>query len=137
MDVLVVGGSGSLGSRLTRQARLAGHRVVATFHASVPADTDVDWRRLDTLLELAAAPHAGVCHVVGADALSRYELGQLIAVRDGLDPAALRRGLRAATSLPGPLEVRLDSTKTQARLTTRLRGAREFLTPNRCGSARD
>jgi hypothetical protein len=27
------------------------------------------------LLELAASPHAGVCHVAGADAISRYELG--------------------------------------------------------------
>lgn len=81
------------------------------------------------LLELAASPHAGVCHVAGTDALSRYELGLLIAVRDGLDPAALPAGRRAVTDLPGPIDVRLDSTKTQARLTTRLRGAREFLAP--------
>src|SRR6202035_2175712 len=27
------------------------------------------------LLELAAAPHAGTCHVAGADAVSRHELG--------------------------------------------------------------
>jgi dTDP-4-dehydrorhamnose reductase len=79
------------------------------------------------LLELAAGPHAGVCHVAGTDAVSRYDLGLLIATRDGLDPAALRPGLRAATGPPGPLDVRLDSTRTQARLTTRLRGAREFL----------
>ena len=44
----------------------------------------------------AAAPHAGVCHVAGADAISRYDLGLLIAWRDGLDPAALPAGLRAA-----------------------------------------
>lgn len=35
--------------------------------------------------------------------------------------------LRARTGLPGPLEVRLNCTMTQPRLTTRLRGAREFL----------
>ena len=81
------------------------------------------------LLELAAAPHAGICHVAGADAISRYELGLLIAARDGLDQAALPAGLRAGTSVPGALDVRLDSTRTQARLTTRLRGAREFLAP--------
>ena len=78
------------------------------------------------LLELAASPHAGICHVAGSDAVSRYELGLLIASRDGLDPAALPAGLRAA-GLPGASDVRLDSTKTQARLTTRLRGAREFM----------
>jgi dTDP-4-dehydrorhamnose reductase len=269
----VIGGSGLLGMRITRQARLAGHSVIATFHASVPPATDVDWRRLDirrrddvtalarrarpdavinaayrqsdwettadggmhvalaaaaagarlvhvssdavfsgtastydetdqpdpvtpygaakataetavkgiapaaviartslivgdgdsqherlvhalaagttagalytddvrcpvhvadltaALLELAASSHAGVCHVAGADAVSRYELGVLIARRDGLDPAALPAGLRAATGLPGPVDVRLDSTRTQARLATRLRGARDFLAP--------
>jgi dTDP-4-dehydrorhamnose reductase len=79
------------------------------------------------LLELADSPRAGVHHVAGADAISRYDLGLLIAARDGLDQAALRAGLRAATGTPGALDVRLDSTRTQARLTTRLRGAREFL----------
>jgi len=273
MDLLVIGGSGLLGLRLTRQARLAGHSVIASFHATVPPATDIDWRKLDirrpddvtalalsvrpdaiinaayqksdwettadgaanvalaavaagarlvhvssdavfsgtapsydetrqpdpvtpygaakaaaetavkgitpaaiiartsliigdgdspperlvhavasdasagvlftdevrcpvhvtdlasALLELAASPHAGVCHVAGSDAVSRYELGLLIAARDGLDPAALPSGLRAATGPPGALDVRLDSTKTQARLTTRIRGAREFLAP--------
>lgn len=79
------------------------------------------------LRELAASPYAGVHHVAGADAISRYELGVLIARRDSLDEAALPTGLRAATSLSGPIDVRLDCAKTQARLTTRLRGAREFL----------
>jgi len=81
------------------------------------------------LLELAASPQAGVCHVAGADAVSRHELGILIAARDGLDPAALPAGLRAASGLAGAIDVRLDSTVTQAQLTTRLRGAREFLAP--------
>jgi dTDP-4-dehydrorhamnose reductase len=273
VDLLVIGGSGFLGRRITRQAQLAGHSVIATFHASVPPATDADWRKLDirrrddvtaltlhvrpdavinaayrqpdwettadggmhvalavaaagarlvqvssdavfsgaapsydetrqpdpvspygaakaaaetavkgitpsaiiartsliigdgdsqherlvyalasgtaagalftdevrcpvhvtdlasALLELAASPHAGVCHVTGADAISRYELGLLIAARDGLDPAALPAGPRAATDPRGASDVRLDSTRTQARLTTRLRGAREFLAP--------
>jgi dTDP-4-dehydrorhamnose reductase len=272
VDLLVIGGSGLLGRRVTRLARLAGHKVTATFCASVPPDTDVDWRELDirrrddvvalarrvrpdavinaayrqsdwettadgamhvalaaaaagtrllhvssdavfsgaapsydetaqpdpitpygaakaavetaikgitpgaviartsliigdgdsqherlvhalasgtdgtlftdevrcpvdatdlasALLELAAAPHAGVCHVAGVDAISRYQLGLLIAGRDGLDQAALPAGLRTGSGLPGAIDVRLDSTKTQARLTTRLRGAREFFAP--------
>jgi dTDP-4-dehydrorhamnose reductase len=81
------------------------------------------------LLELAASPHAGVRHVAGADAISRYELGVLIAQRDGLDRSVLPAGLRVAADLPGPIDVRLDCTNTQARLTTRLRGARDFLVP--------
>jgi dTDP-4-dehydrorhamnose reductase len=273
MHLLVIGASGLLGRRLTRQAQLAGNSVVATFHASVPPTAGVDWRQLDirrrddvmalvrrerpdaiinagyrqsdwettadgaahvalaaaaagarlvhvsscavfsgnaprydetrppdpvtpygaakaaaetavkgiapaaaiartsliigdgdspperlvhalasgaaagvlfadevrcpvdaadlasALLELAASPQAGICHVAGPDAISRYELGLLIAARDGLDPAALPVGLRAGSGRLGALDIRLDSSKTQARLTTRLRGAREFLAP--------
>jgi hypothetical protein len=35
----------------------------------------------------------------------------------------------AADGPARPLDVRLDGTRTQARLTARLRGAREFLAP--------
>jgi len=79
------------------------------------------------LLELAGSPHAGVHHVAGPDAVSRHQLGVLIARRDGLDAAALPTGSRAVTGPPAPLDVRLDCALTQQRLTTRLRGAREFL----------
>jgi dTDP-4-dehydrorhamnose reductase len=81
------------------------------------------------LLERAASAHTGICHVAGSDAVSRYELGLLVADRDGLGRATIPAGLRAATDRPGPLDVRLDCTRTQARLTTRLRGDREFLRP--------
>jgi dTDP-4-dehydrorhamnose reductase len=76
------------------------------------------------LLELAGSPYRGIHHVAGADAVSRHELGVLIARRDGLDESALTAGRR---DRPGPADVRLDCRWTRARLTTRLRGAREFL----------
>ncbi|WP_328708438.1 sugar nucleotide-binding protein [Microbispora hainanensis] len=79
------------------------------------------------LLELASSDRAGVHHAAGADAVSRYELGCLVARRDGIDPARLPYGRRADTGLRGPLDVRLDCGLTQRHLTTRLRGAREFL----------
>lgn len=79
------------------------------------------------LLELAAGDHAGVCHLAGPDAVSRHELGVLIAARDGLDASRLPAGRRADTGAPGALDVRLDSRRTQRTLRTRLRGAREFL----------
>lgn len=79
------------------------------------------------LVELAAGEHRGVLHVAGADAMSRLELGRLIARRDGLDPEVLRGTSRAG--LPGPVDVRLDSTLASTVLATRLRGAREFLAP--------
>ncbi|MFI7424020.1 sugar nucleotide-binding protein [Nonomuraea sp. NPDC049684] len=83
------------------------------------------------LLELAAAGPPGVRHVAGADAVSRYELGLLVARRDGLDPARLPAGRRADSGVPGPLDVRLDCAATQRLLRTRLRGARRFLDPAR------
>ncbi|WP_432156205.1 SDR family oxidoreductase [Streptomyces sp. bgisy153] len=79
------------------------------------------------LWEIGLSDMAGVLHLAGPDALSRHELGVLIARREGLDGAVLPAGRRADTSLPGGLDVRLDSRTTQERLRTRLRGAREFL----------
>ncbi|GAA2758021.1 SDR family oxidoreductase [Actinopolymorpha rutila] len=79
------------------------------------------------LLELAGSGHAGVVHVAGSDPISRYDLGRLVAARDGLDPSLLPTGLRAELPVPGPLDVRLDCRRTQGLLRTRLRGAREFL----------
>ncbi|MFD3838509.1 SDR family oxidoreductase [Streptomyces sp. NPDC058642] len=79
------------------------------------------------LLELAASDRPGIFHLAGPDALSRHELGVLIARRDGLDPTRLPAGRRADSRIPGALDVRLDSAATQGRIATRLRGAREFL----------
>ncbi|MDX3644711.1 SDR family oxidoreductase [Streptomyces sp. MB09-02B] len=79
------------------------------------------------LLELAASEVAGVRHVAGPDALTRYELGVLVARRDGLDPKRLPAGRQADGARRGALDVRLDSRVTRRRLRTRLRGAREFL----------
>jgi dTDP-4-dehydrorhamnose reductase len=79
------------------------------------------------VLELAASDQAGVCHLAGPDAVSRHELGLLVAGRDGLDASTLTAGRRADTGSPGALDVRLDSTRTQRMLRTTLRGARDFL----------
>ncbi|MGA5822049.1 SDR family oxidoreductase [Kitasatospora sp. NPDC094028] len=79
------------------------------------------------LLELGASDRSGIHHLAGPDALSRHELGLLVAARDGLDPAGLAAGRRADSGAPAALDVRLDSARTQRILRTRLRGAREFL----------
>ncbi|WP_031102502.1 SDR family oxidoreductase [Streptomyces sp. NRRL S-146] len=79
------------------------------------------------LLELASSDAAGIHHLAGPDALSRHELGVLIAKRDGLDASRLPTGLRAESTVRGALDVRLDSQATQRHLRTTLRGAREFL----------
>ncbi|MGW7684783.1 SDR family oxidoreductase [Kribbella sp. NPDC054772] len=75
------------------------------------------------LLELLTSDVNGPVHVAGPEALSRHELGRLIATRDGLDPDSL-------PSTPGTAsDIRLDTRETQALLTTRLRPASEFLHP--------
>ncbi len=79
------------------------------------------------LVELALTDVRGVLHLGGADATSRLELGRLVARREGLDPDVLRPGRRADLPEPGPVDVRLDSSRAASLLTTRLRGAREFL----------
>ncbi|GAB3923611.1 sugar nucleotide-binding protein [Kribbella albertanoniae] len=77
------------------------------------------------LLELTPSDRTGVVHLGGPEAVSRLELGRLIAVRDGLDPEAL-------PALPGAIShIRLDSTRTQQVLKTRLRPVSEFLRPLR------
>jgi dTDP-4-dehydrorhamnose reductase len=77
------------------------------------------------LLEVCVSDVTGVLHVAGADAISRYELGCLIAARDGLVPSALPAGTRSSAGMK-PSVVRLDVTRAAGLLATRLRGAREF-----------
>ena len=79
------------------------------------------------LVELASHQHRGVIHLGGADAMTRLELGRLIAHRDGMDPGVLVGCRRADLAIPGPVELRLDSSLARALLATRLRGARESL----------
>lgn len=79
------------------------------------------------LLELADSTATGIHHLAGPDALTRHELGVLIAHRDGLDPTRLPTAHHADSPRPGPLTLHLNSKTTQSHLRTRLRGAREFL----------
>jgi dTDP-4-dehydrorhamnose reductase len=69
------------------------------------------------LLELVGATASGVLHVAGADGVSRCELARLIAGDVRCGPAPPDR----------PLDCRLDSSRAQRQLRTRLRGAREVL----------
>ena len=71
-----------------------------------------------SLLELAELDVSGPLHVAGADAVSRAEFAELVAgapVRS--EPAPDTR----------PLDCSLDSSRAQAMIRTRLRGAREVL----------
>ncbi|MEW2372563.1 sugar nucleotide-binding protein [Streptomyces sp. NPDC006656] len=107
-------------------ALAAGARQGALFTDDIRCPVHVE-DLAAALWEIALSDAAGVFHLAGPDALSRYELGELVARRDGLGPARLPSACRSGTGLPGGLDVRLDSNATQRKLTTRLRGAREFL----------
>ena len=80
----------------------------------------------DALIELAGNGYAGVLNVAGADAISRYELGLLVAERDGIDPDRIPHGPIPA-GLTLPTDIRLTIDKATDLLTTRLRGCREFI----------
>ena len=68
------------------------------------------------LLELGELEVSGPLHVAGADAVSRAELAKLV----------VRRPVATAVAPPTrPLDCRLDSTRAQALIRTRLRGVRE------------
>ncbi|PUA80706.1 SDR family oxidoreductase [Nocardioides currus] len=129
-DVVVARTSLILGDGDSQHERLV-HQLVATGSGALFEDErrcPVHVEDLaDALVELAGSDRQGVIHVAGADPMSRFALGRLIARRDGLDPGALRATTRAAAKVAGPVDVRLDSTVASRVLTTRLRGATEFL----------
>jgi dTDP-4-dehydrorhamnose reductase len=122
---LIIGDGGSLHERRVH-ALATGQLTGVLFTDEVRCPVHVA-DLAAALLELASSGHAGIHHIAGTDAVSRHELGTLIARRDGLDTAALPSGRRADANLPGPVDVRLDCTITQQRLRTELRGARQFL----------
>lgn len=122
---LIIGDGRSEHERMVH-ALAAGTRDGALFTDDVRCPVHVH-DLAAALWELTLSDAAGVFHLTGPDAVTRHELGTLIAQRDGLDPSLLPTGRRADSGLPGGLCVRLDSRVTQKGLATRLRGAREFL----------
>ncbi|MGQ5263825.1 SDR family oxidoreductase [Micromonospora sp. ZYX-F-536] len=116
-------GEGSKQIELSREA-LAGRATLFTDMIRCPVDvTDL----ADAVLELVDSAYAGPLNVAGADAVSRAELGLLVAERFGLDAAGLKTTTSTAAGVPGPGDVRLDSSRAAGLLRTRLRGARELL----------
>ncbi|WP_332756966.1 SDR family oxidoreductase [Streptomyces sp. MT206] len=122
---LIIGDGGSEHERLVH-ALAAGTRDGTLFMDDVRCPVHVG-DLAAALWELTLSDMAGVFHLAGPDAVSRHELGTLIAQRDGLDPSLLPTGRRADSGLLGGLRVHLDSRVSQKSLATRLRGAREFL----------
>ncbi|MFE7855358.1 SDR family oxidoreductase [Streptomyces sp. NPDC057403] len=122
---LIIGQGRSVHERMVH-ALTGGSRDGVLFTDDIRCPVHVE-DLASAVLELAASDEAGMFHVAGSDALSRHKLGVLIARRDGLDASRLACGRRSESTVPGPLDVRLDCRGTQQRVRTRLRGAREFL----------
>ncbi|CCH17557.1 SDR family oxidoreductase [Micromonospora lupini] len=116
-------GEGSKQIELCRDA-LAGRAVLFTDEFRCPIDVG---DLADAVLELACSSYAGLLNVAGPDAVSRAELGLLVAGRFGLDPAGLKTTTAAAAGVVRPSDVRLDSARAAGLLRTRLRGVREIL----------
>lgn len=123
---LIIGGGRSLHERAVHELA-TGTRDGVLFTDDIRCPVHVT-DLAAAILELATHDAHGIHHLAGADALSRHELGTLIARRDGLDGSHLPTGLRADSTLPGAIDVRLDSRASQRKLRTTLRGARRFLT---------
>ena len=105
------------GAEPSQQERFA-RDPEATFYAdeirSPVQVTDV----AQALLELSALPVSGVLHVAGADGVSRADFAALVSGRP----------VRTAPAPPDrPLDCRLDSSRAQRLVRTRLRGVREVL----------
>jgi dTDP-4-dehydrorhamnose reductase len=85
------------------------------------------------LWEIAALPadaRGGVWHLAGPEAVSRYALGVLLAVRAGLDPAAIIPIPSASAPSPRPRDLRLLTARADAALRTRARPVSAVLFPS-------
>ena len=123
---------GVSGGRLSPRERLVhdlatGAREGALFTDDVKCPVHVE-DLADVLLEVVERELSGVLHAVGPDALSRHEIGLLVAARDGLDASRLSGTTRAEAGVGGAARLVLDGSRTRALLHTRIRGGREFLT---------
>ena len=79
------------------------------------------------LLELCALPYRGPLHVAGAEVLSRYAFGALIARAWNVDPSGIQGALSADSPVRRPRNCALDSSRARQLLQTRLRGVSEVL----------
>lgn len=78
---------------------------------------------------LEGGARAGAWHLVGAEALSRYDLGLAIARHERLDPAGIEAALSRDQLHPRPRDLHLTASRADVALTTRSRSVRTLLAP--------
>jgi dTDP-4-dehydrorhamnose reductase len=118
-----------VGDERSKQVRLclaavAGRAALYSDEVRCPIDVG---DLAEAVLELAGSDYAGTLNAGGSDAVSRVDLGRLVARRYGLDLARLATTTIAGSGVVRPAEIRLDGKRAEAVLRTRLRGVREFL----------
>jgi dTDP-4-dehydrorhamnose reductase len=123
-----------VGDDRSKQVRLAldlatGRRSGALFTDEIRCPVDAT-DLAAAILELAASDHAGTINVAGPEALTRADLGRLVARSHGLDPASVPVCTTAEGGLGNrPGCIRLDSTRAAGLLKTPLRTVTEALGP--------
>jgi dTDP-4-dehydrorhamnose reductase len=122
-------GDGRSGQELLTHGLAGGRIRGALFTDEIRKPVHVE-DLADAMLELAVNGYGGVLNVAGPDAISRYDLGLLIAQRDGLDPASIPAALSVDVNAIRPTDVRLTTQRAEAVLRVRLRGVREFMAAN-------
>lgn len=75
---------------------------------------------------LAPGDRAGPWHLVGAEALSRYDLGVAIARHVGLDPTGIAGRSSRTQPEPRPRDLRLTASRSDRALTTPARSVRSL-----------
>lgn len=70
---------------------------------------------------LPAERRVGVWHLAGPEAVSRYALGVLLALRHGVDPCGIVPVPSAASAAPRPRDLRLLTPRADSELRTRAR----------------
>lgn len=120
-----------IGDERSKQVRLcldaiAGNAGVRLFRDEVRCPVAVD-DLAAAVLELVESDVAGLLNVAGPQAVSRVELGELVARRYGLDPGRVPAGTIVESGLARPADVRLDSARAARMLKTRLRAVGEVL----------
>jgi dTDP-4-dehydrorhamnose reductase len=86
------------------------------------------------LWEIAPLPEprqAGVWHLAGPEALSRYALGLVVAAHERLDPAGITPALSADAPTHRPRDLRLRTERADRELTTRARPISSLLLDDR------
>lgn len=122
---LIVGDGRGAHETLTHDL-IAGRRTGMLFTDQIRKPVHVD-DLADALLELAGNDYRGVLNVAGTEPISRYDLGVLVARRDGLDPEAIPSGRAADSGVIVPADIRLTTERAASVLRTRLRGVSEFM----------